>query len=748
MATSFLGHQQQHPYPPAASHRGDVSDRDIFQSRDARARAVSEHPPTTAEQRRDCGNFDAQHARSEVLDMLHRSAVMPSDAVLLEKEAHQMGVAHCDGSNFDAPTLQMFVAPIPPSSSPPPPPPPMPMEAYETEAAPTPTTTTASPLPPVPAPPPPTLLRPPADPAQETGDAPVDAMQQEEELEEGQIVEDSPPAPASPPPPAAVQRDDDDSGVPQEAGESPPALEEPPPAKHKPSLRPRKVIVVVDDDSNTDDGQQNKQGECDRCRAARGPFVHVVLLLLLPGMPLNSVQPVAAPPATGSNNKKRSRLKRAKPSQERKDHLQRKEERRMQREALARNRKTKDRAKKRARRNAGVRMWISTEAAVDDDGSGGGGGGGDDDDDGEDDAFIVDADRYDSDDSCYAADDVDLGYDDGVLRRVDTGTSEQRSADGERRALQREAAATPEPEGKRQRRPEPAPAPARSDADARLRRLMEMAKEPQFQWIHYQEVRDRVFKDMAAKSQEMGVAVTLDDGDFNDTLTMLLALAEAMFVPHARSALHKRVEEECAGGTDPAKTSYVTTKRAATDRWNAQFEQMYERLLNLGCERAATLASYDEDTMMPFTRIIHVTEHLETYDWREVVVLDDGGGPYRCSFTGRVLEPGATAYLLKLWANDHRPDCQPAYVYIGSHPQCTHLYITQVLLYIAYRWQRKRFLARLKQWQEGACFGPTASGEDRLEAFLNNPKAREHVTAMMVEYAAIKCPCLYAMFHA
>ncbi len=262
--------------------------------------------------------------------------------------------------------------------------------------------------------------------------------------------------------------------------------------------------------------------------------------------------------------------------------------------------------------------------------------------------------------------------------------------------------------------------------------LMEIIKNPKSHWDQYQTLYAECQKDFLDRSENYRTSIKIDDDDIERTIKMLFTLAEKMFLPNARTKQHGMIEKE--QGDNMTSNAYKIEKIDAVRNWNAQFPLMYEKMKQTSATHLEHARKQDPAMMYPFSRILDVSDHLESFSHMEVIIRESGR--YLCSFTGRTLQKGEQVYLLKIWTYD-REDCKPGHFYISKPEDFPYLYLGQTYAWIMYRWQRSKFIVRLAKWRDGKKFGDSVPGYKRLEGLLKKDEI-EFLKALICEYAGFK----------
>lgn len=286
--------------------------------------------------------------------------------------------------------------------------------------------------------------------------------------------------------------------------------------------------------------------------------------------------------------------------------------------------------------------------------------------------------------------------------------------------------------------------------------LMDMIKSPDRLWPAYKILCQAVRRDMSSilKDNCGEECFKLSDPELLEAIRVLLALAESVLLPRSLALKHAQMENE--SDRDPTLHGrYISEQVSAVQKFDEQFKQenMLQSDAVFGPEQVEALRENFKGrpgSVYPFARLFSRLNTLRSYAFCEVEMEEEDDDdnehkrtePHRCSVTGRTISPGDRVYLLQVYsycdeATRARGEDRACF-YISRHHGYPHLYIGQVCVYITYRWQRSKFIKRILDWSEKVMkFGPSATGLDRLAAFLRH-KNVTHVAAILEEYLAFK----------
>ena len=225
---------------------------------------------------------------------------------------------------------------------------------------------------------------------------------------------------------------------------------------------------------------------------------------------------------------------------------------------------------------------------------------------------------------------------------------------------------------------------------------------------------------------------SLLEGEFSETLKVVLTLATYMFIPNiTKTTLIPMIEKEphLINEIDDVKNWDKERFKAHLERNRDQITDTFSKIIE------------ENGTTFPFSlniwELVNRDEGVivESFDWTEVTI--GCADKYRCSATGKVLKAKENVYLLKLCISG-RDLIDPKYFYVSKHHVRESLYLDQVLVFLHYQSQRSKFISRIFQWSdEVKAFPQSTPGDERMRQFMEETNM-DFLSEILVEYAAQK----------
>ena len=256
-------------------------------------------------------------------------------------------------------------------------------------------------------------------------------------------------------------------------------------------------------------------------------------------------------------------------------------------------------------------------------------------------------------------------------------------------------------------------------------------------WEHYNKLWSYVGEDIAAKSQKYKFPIELLEKEFMDVLKVILSLAEYMFIKNPNLDLIPLLEKDNDGNLE--SNNYFYDNIAIVQNWHHEYFNNCTKGILVDLKRDLEKSKYNEEAIYPFIPIWSLIDKIfETINWWQMDIRQSD--KYLCSFTGRTLNKGESVYLLQIYTyKTANNNCNPQYYYISKHPTYPSLYLEQIFIFIHYRWNKRRFVTRIYNWQNKSNkFPPSIEGFNRMKIFMDEQYGLNIIRDMITEYTIYK----------